>query len=98
MVNHGLEPVQNWWKPRTFAALPAPQWMKAAWEQPTILLALQQKIAASQSNCKAPQLQSNRADWVDDQCDRRSRDRRLEPLQQSAPDRQLHRTLPRRVQ
>ena len=21
MVNHGLEPVQNWWKPRTFAAL-----------------------------------------------------------------------------
>jgi hypothetical protein len=28
MVNHGVEPVQNWWKPRTFAALPAPQWMK----------------------------------------------------------------------
>src|SRR5207247_8501971 len=28
MVNHGLEPVHNWWKPRTFAALPAPQWMK----------------------------------------------------------------------
>ena len=28
LVNHGLEPVQNWWKPRTFAALPAPQWMK----------------------------------------------------------------------
>src|SRR5439155_1062683 len=22
MVNHGIEPVQNWWKPRTFAALP----------------------------------------------------------------------------
>ena len=21
LVNHGLEPVQNWWKPRTFAAL-----------------------------------------------------------------------------
>src|SRR6266481_1327114 len=21
MVNHGLEPVQNWWRPRTFAAL-----------------------------------------------------------------------------
>src|SRR5207247_9183371 len=26
MVNHGLEPVQNWWKARTFAALPAPHW------------------------------------------------------------------------
>ncbi len=24
MVNHGVEPVQNWWKPRTFAALPVP--------------------------------------------------------------------------
>src|SRR5881397_2000081 len=22
MVNHGVEPVQKWWKPRTFAALP----------------------------------------------------------------------------
>jgi transposase len=47
MVNHGLEPVQNWWKPRTFAALPAPQWMKEllANSQP-VLVALQQKIAA----------------------------------------------------
>src|SRR6266487_31835 len=47
MVNHGLEPVQNWWKPRTFAALPAPQWMKEllANSQP-ILVALQQKIVA----------------------------------------------------
>jgi transposase len=47
MVNHGLEPVQNWWKPRTFTALPAPQWMKEllANSQP-ILVALQQKIAA----------------------------------------------------
>ena len=47
MVNHGVEPVQNWWKPRTFAALPAPQWMKEllANSQP-ILVALQQKIAA----------------------------------------------------
>ena len=47
MVNHGLEPVQNWWKPRTFAALPAPQWMKEllANSQP-ILVALQQKISA----------------------------------------------------
>src|SRR6266850_3554222 len=47
MVNHGIEPVQNWWKPRTFASLPAPQWMKELLlnSQP-ILLALQQKIAA----------------------------------------------------
>ena len=47
MVNHGLEPVQNWWKPRTFAALSAPQWMKELLgnSQP-ILLALQEKIAA----------------------------------------------------
>jgi transposase len=47
MVNHGLEPVQNWWKPRTFAALPMPQWMKEllANSQP-ILVALQQKIVA----------------------------------------------------
>jgi hypothetical protein len=47
MVNHGLKPVQNWWKPRTFASLPAPQWMKEllANSQP-ILVALQQKISA----------------------------------------------------
>jgi transposase len=47
LVNHGLEPVQNWWKPRNFATLPAPQWMKDLLQnsQP-ILLALQEKIAA----------------------------------------------------
>jgi transposase len=47
MVNHGLEPVQNWWKRRTFAALDAPRWMKEllANSQP-ILVALQEKIAA----------------------------------------------------
>src|SRR5205823_9055913 len=47
MVNHGLELVQNWWKPRTFAALPVPQWMRELLlnSQP-ILLALQEKIAA----------------------------------------------------
>ena len=47
MVNHGLEPVQNWWKPRTFASLPVPQWIKEllANSQP-ILIALQQKITA----------------------------------------------------
>src|SRR5438270_4329306 len=47
LVNHGLESVQNWWKPRTFAALPVPQWMRELLlkSQP-ILLALQEKIAA----------------------------------------------------
>src|SRR5437667_3137626 len=46
LVNHGLESVQNWWKPRTFAALPVPQWMRELLlnSQP-ILLALQEKIA-----------------------------------------------------
>jgi transposase len=46
LVNHGVEPVQNWWKPRTFAALPVPQWMRELLlnSQP-ILLALQEKIA-----------------------------------------------------
>src|SRR5438128_10473857 len=28
MVNHGFEPVQSWWKLRTFAALPVPVWLK----------------------------------------------------------------------
>jgi hypothetical protein len=47
MVNHGIEPVQQWWKPRTFAALPVPQWMRELLlnSQP-ILLALQEKISA----------------------------------------------------
>ena len=42
LVNHGLEPVQNWWKPRTFATLAVPQWMRELLlnSQP-ILLALQ---------------------------------------------------------
>ena len=47
LVNHGLEPVQNWWKPRTFVALQASDWMKELLQnsQP-ILIALQEKIAA----------------------------------------------------
>ena len=47
MVNQGVDPVQNWWKPRTFAVLPIPQWMRELLlnSQP-ILLALQEKIAA----------------------------------------------------
>jgi hypothetical protein len=47
MVNHGLDPVQNWWKPHTFAALPVPQRMRELLgnSQP-ILLGLQEKIVA----------------------------------------------------
>src|SRR6266487_4237921 len=47
MVNHGLEPVQNWWKSRTFAALCVPRWMKELLaNSQLILLGLQEKIAA----------------------------------------------------
>jgi transposase len=47
MVNHGIEPVKNWWKQHAFAALAVPDWMKELLQntQP-ILLALQEKIAA----------------------------------------------------
>jgi transposase len=47
MVNHGVEPVQQWWKQRAFAKLEVPEWMKEllANSQP-VLLALQEKIAA----------------------------------------------------
>ncbi len=47
MVNHGLEPVQQWWKGRTFARLEVPQWMRQllANSQP-ILVALEEKIRA----------------------------------------------------
>ena len=45
MVNHGLEPVQKWWKERTFAVLCVPQWLRELLgnSQP-ILIALQEKI------------------------------------------------------
>jgi transposase len=47
MVNHGVEPVQSWWKPRTFTLLQVPGWMKELLgnTQP-ILVALQEKIRA----------------------------------------------------
>ena len=47
MVNHGIEPVQQWWKKRTFSHLAVPGWMKELLSnsQP-ILLALQEKIRA----------------------------------------------------
>jgi transposase len=45
MVNHGIEPTQQWWKGRAFAQLRVPTWMQEllATSQP-ILLALEQKI------------------------------------------------------
>jgi len=45
MVNHGIEPVQRWWKRRTFAALEVPEWMKELLNnsQP-ILLGVEEKI------------------------------------------------------
>jgi transposase len=45
MVNHGIEPVKNWWKQGNFASLPVRSWMKELLgnSQP-ILIALQQKI------------------------------------------------------
>jgi transposase len=48
MVNHGIEPVQSWWKRRTFAALEVPEWMKELLKntQP-VLLALEEKIRPS---------------------------------------------------
>jgi transposase len=45
MVNHGIEPVNKWWKRRTFAQLPVEPWMRELLSnsQP-ILLALEEKI------------------------------------------------------
>jgi transposase len=47
MVNHGIEPVKNWWKQGSFGSLPLPQWMKELLQksQP-ILVTLQEKIQA----------------------------------------------------
>jgi transposase len=47
MVNHGIEPVKNWWKQGNFTSLPVPAWMKELLgnSQP-ILVALQEKIQA----------------------------------------------------
>ena len=47
MVNHGMDPLKNWWKSRTFAALQVPKWMKELLSnsQP-ILIALEERIRA----------------------------------------------------
>jgi transposase len=47
MVNHGIEPVKNWWKQGNFASLPVPAWMKELLgNSQAILVALQGKIQA----------------------------------------------------
>jgi transposase len=47
MVNHGIDPVQQWWKHRAFAQLQVPEWTKELLENSqSILIALQQKIDA----------------------------------------------------
>jgi transposase len=47
MVNHGMEPVQQWWKARAFAHLLVPEWMKELLSQSQpILLLLEEKIHA----------------------------------------------------
>lgn len=45
LVNHGIEPVQQWWKRRAFATLAVPEWIKQLLgnSQP-IVLALQSQI------------------------------------------------------
>lgn len=47
LVNHGLEPVHQWWKARTFARLEVPEWLRALLNntQP-LLLALEAQIRA----------------------------------------------------
>src|SRR5438034_8305008 len=62
LVNHGFEPVKSWWKPRTFAALDVPQWMRELLQnsQP-ILLGLQEKIAALTIQLQTPRLPINHA-------------------------------------
>ncbi|HZD08464.1 MAG TPA: IS110 family transposase [Candidatus Limnocylindrales bacterium] len=54
MVNHGMEPVNKWWRRRTFAQLAVPVWMKELLKnsQP-ILLALEEKIRALTAQLQA---------------------------------------------
>src|SRR6059058_2820440 len=54
MVNHAVEPVQQWWKRRAFSQLQVPEWMKELLQnsQP-ILFALQEKIRALTAQLQA---------------------------------------------
>ena len=47
MVNHGIEPIQQWWKRRAFAKLQVPSWIKELLgNSQLILLALEEKVRA----------------------------------------------------
>src|SRR5262249_14230280 len=54
MVNHGMEPVSNWWKERTFAQLQLPEWLRQLLEnmQP-IIVSVQEKIRALTAQLEA---------------------------------------------
>src|SRR5213594_3573101 len=66
MVNHGVEPVQNWWSRNGgIATLLVPQWIKELLQnsQPTCS-GCRKRSLPSPSNCKAPRLPINRAGWA----------------------------------
>ncbi len=65
MVNHGIEPVQRWWKRRSFAALAVPEWMKTLLSntQP-IILGLEEKIRALSAQLEDAAAPNHRADWA----------------------------------
>src|SRR6184192_2065073 len=54
LVNHGMKPLSNWWKARTFAQLQVLEWMKELlFNSQPILLALQEKIRALTAQLQA---------------------------------------------
>ena len=69
MVNHGIEPVQQWWKRRAFAQLQVPEWMRTLLlnSQP-ILLVLEEKIRRPHAaTAKRRWTQSTAWTWADEQ-------------------------------
>ena len=77
LVNHGIDPVQQWWKNRAFAALGVPQWMKQLLQnsQP-ILLALHGKVDELTRQLQSEaQYRSAARLGENDQCHHRSGDR-----------------------
>src|SRR5437667_394708 len=99
MVNHGIEPVKNWWKRCNFGALQVPTWMKELLQnsQP-ILFALQEKIAAltvQLQNAAAPKQPRGLGKMTSVIIDREIGDWRR--FNKSASDCQLHRALPWRI-
>jgi hypothetical protein len=77
MVNHGIEPVQNWWKPRTFTALPTPAVdERAAPKQPADLdCSARKDQRPHRSTAKRCIARPTTRTGQNDQRDHRSRDR-----------------------